>query len=85
MVNKTHANTCRGKGYGSALIDFALKQGATKVDVNEQSASALDFYQARGFRIIGRDYAHGLHWGAFISRNDMTLILEAIKSFILNC
>ena len=45
----------RGKGYGSALIDFALKQGATKVDVNEQNASALNFYQARGFRIIGRD------------------------------
>ncbi|MBD5336933.1 MAG: GNAT family N-acetyltransferase, partial [Bacteroides sp.] len=45
----------RGKGYGSALIDFALKQGATKVDVNEQNTSALNFYQARGFRIIGRD------------------------------
>ena len=45
----------RGKGYGSALIDFALKQGATKVDVNEQNVSALNFYQARGFRIIGRD------------------------------
>ena len=46
---------CRGKGYGSTLIDFALKQGATKVDVNEQNASALNFYQAKGFRIIGRD------------------------------
>ena len=45
----------RGKGYGSALIDFALKQGTTKVDVNEQNTSALNFYQARGFRIIGRD------------------------------
>ena len=45
----------RGKGYGSALIDFALKQGATKVDVNEQNASALNFYQVRGFRKIGRD------------------------------
>ena len=48
-------DSCRGKGYGSALIDFALKQGATKVDVNEQNVSALNFYQARGFRIIGRD------------------------------
>ena len=46
---------CRGKGYGAALIDFALKQDATKVDVNEQNAYALNFYQARGFRIIGRD------------------------------
>ena len=48
-------DSCRGKGYGSALIDFALKQGATKVDVNEQNASALNFYQARGFKIIGRN------------------------------
>ena len=48
-------DNCRGKGYGSALTDFALKQGATKVDVNEQNASALNFYQARGFRITGRD------------------------------
>ena len=48
-------DSCRGKGYGSALVAFALKQGATKVDVNEQNASALNFYQARGFRIIGRD------------------------------
>ena len=48
-------DSCRGKGYGSALIDFALKQGATKVDVNEQNTSALNFYQARGFKIIGRD------------------------------
>ena len=48
-------DSCRGKGYGSALIDFALKKGATKVDVNEQNASALNFYQARGFRIIGRN------------------------------
>ena len=48
-------DNCRGKGYGSALIYFALKQGATKVDVNEQNASALNFYQARGFKIIGRN------------------------------
>ena len=50
---------CRDKDYGSALINFALKQGATKVDVNEQNASALHFYQARGFRIIGRDETDG--------------------------
>ena len=48
-------DSCRGKGYGSALVAFALKQGATKVDVNEQNAPALNFYQVRGFRIIGRD------------------------------
>lgn len=45
----------RGMGYGSALIEFAKRQGATKVDVNEQNPSALNFYKAKGFRIIGRD------------------------------
>lgn len=45
----------RGQGYGSALIEFAKQQGATKVDVNEQNPSALNFYKARGFSIIGRD------------------------------
>lgn len=46
---------CRGQGYGSALIEFAKQRGATKVDVNEQNSSALNFYKAKGFRIIGRD------------------------------
>lgn len=46
---------CRGQGYGSALIEFAKQRGATKVDVNEQNPSALDFYKAKGFRVIGRD------------------------------
>lgn len=46
---------CRGQGYGSALIEFAKQRGATKVDVNEQNPSALNFYKAKGFRIIGRD------------------------------
>lgn len=45
----------RGQGYGSAFIEFAKQRGATKVDVNEQNPSALDFYKAKGFRIIGRD------------------------------
>lgn len=45
----------RGHGYGSALIEFARQRGATKVDVNEQNPSALDFYKAKGFRIISRD------------------------------
>lgn len=48
-------NVCRHKGYGSALIDFAKQKGITKVDVNEQNPSALNFYKAKGFRIIGRD------------------------------
>lgn len=45
----------RGQGYGSALIEFAKQRGATKVDVNEQNPSALNFYKAKGFRVIGRD------------------------------
>ena len=45
----------RGRGYGSALIEFAKQQGATTVDVNEQNPSALNFYKAKGFRIISRD------------------------------
>lgn len=46
---------CRGHGYGSSLIEFAIERGATKVDVNEQNALALSFYLNKGFRITGRD------------------------------
>lgn len=46
---------CRGCGYGSILVEFAVRRGAVKVDVNEQNPSALAFYQSKGFRIIGRD------------------------------
>ena len=45
----------REQGYGSSLIEFAIDHGATKVDVNEQNPRALAFYQAKGFKIIGRD------------------------------
>lgn len=45
----------RGQSYGSALIEFAKQRGATKVDVNEQNPSALNFYKAKGFCMIGRD------------------------------
>lgn len=45
----------RGMGYGSALIEFAKRQGATKVDVNEQNPTALNFYKAKGFHVISRD------------------------------
>lgn len=44
-----------GHGYGSALMDFAMRRGATKVDVNEQNPSALSFYKAKGFRVVARD------------------------------
>ena len=45
----------RGQGYGSVLVEFANREGATKVDVNEQNPSALNFYKVKGFRIISRD------------------------------
>lgn len=45
----------RGQGYGSTLIDFARQRGATKVDVNQQNTSALNFYKAKGFRVVARD------------------------------
>lgn len=48
-------NERRGHGCGSVLIEFAKRRGATKVDVNEQNPSALNFYKAKGFRIISRD------------------------------
>lgn len=50
---------CRNHGYGSALIDFAKRKGAVKVDVNEQNPSALKFYEAKGFRVIARDETDG--------------------------
>ncbi len=45
----------QGKGYGSALIDFAIREGVVAVDVNEQNPSALAFYLSKGFRIVSRD------------------------------
>lgn len=44
-----------GNGFGSMLIEFAKRQGAAKVDVNEQNHYAVKFYQANGFNVTGRD------------------------------
>lgn len=49
----------RGRGYGSALMEFAKQYGATKVDVNEQNPSALNFYKSKGFRITAKDLTDG--------------------------
>lgn len=48
-------STSRGNGYGSMLIELAKEQGATEVDVNEQNSSAVGFYMAKGFKLVGRD------------------------------
>ena len=45
----------RGRGYGSALIEYAIQKGATRVDVNEQNQMAHAFYRAKGFMATGRD------------------------------
>src|SRR5690606_22587200 len=45
----------RGTGVGSALLAHAIaEQGVTRVDVNEQNASAAGFYAHRGFEVVGR-------------------------------
>lgn len=46
---------CRGRGFGSVLVDFAKRKGAVAVDVNEQNCAAYQFYSARGFKVIARD------------------------------
>jgi len=45
----------RGTGVGSALLAHAIaEQGVTRVDVNEQNASAAGFYAHRGFEVVSR-------------------------------
>ncbi len=43
----------QGEGIGSALLSFALKQGARFLWVLEQNEKALGFYKARGFSPTG--------------------------------
>lgn len=44
-----------GQGVGTLLLQHALKQAPNaRVDASEQASSALPFYLARGFRIVGR-------------------------------
>lgn len=47
--------TQRGNGIGTALLTHAITEhGVTRVDVNEQNASAAGFYAQRGFEVVGR-------------------------------
>lgn len=39
---------------GSRLLKFAIDQGMTQVDVNEENPGAIAFYEAMGFRRKGR-------------------------------
>lgn len=45
----------RGKGYGKSLLMYALDNlNVKKVDVNEQNAQAVGFYERFGFKAINR-------------------------------
>ena len=44
-----------GQGGGRQLVDYARQlKGPLVVDVNEQNASAIGFYQALGFEVFDR-------------------------------
>ncbi len=46
----------RGKGIGRELVRHVVRQcGVRQVDVNEQNAQAVGFYERMGFRTFGRD------------------------------
>lgn len=50
---------CR-RGGGRMLIEYARRlKGPLTVDVNEQNPEAVRFYQAVGFRIVGRSEVDG--------------------------
>lgn len=45
----------RGSGVGTALLAHAVAEhGVTRLDVNEQNALAVGFYEHRGFEVVGR-------------------------------
>ncbi len=46
----------QGKGYGSALLNFAFEEKRIrKIDVNEQNTTAYQFYINRGYHAVSRD------------------------------
>lgn len=54
------APEARGSGVGRLLVAHAIqRQGARRVDVDEQNAQALGFYQHLGFEVTGRSPLDG--------------------------
>ncbi len=49
----------RGTGIGTALLGFAVENGACRVDVNEQNHKARSFYGKHGFEVCGRSETDG--------------------------
>ncbi|BAN97576.1 hypothetical protein E05_28100 [Plautia stali symbiont] len=48
------------KGIGARLVHYTIRYlSAKKVDVNEQNAAALGFYQHLGFQVTGRSSVNG--------------------------
>ncbi len=46
----------QGKGYGSALLNYAFEEkNIRKIDVNEQNTAAYQFYLNRGYHAVSRD------------------------------
>ncbi len=46
----------QGKGYGSALLNFAFEEKhIRKIDVNEQNTKAYQFYINRDYHTVVRD------------------------------
>ncbi|WP_334187550.1 GNAT family N-acetyltransferase [Noviherbaspirillum sp.] len=51
----------RGTGIGRRLAEYAIRRwNVTEVDVNEQNAQAIGFYEKLGFRTQGRTAVDGL-------------------------
>lgn len=51
----------RGTGVGKLLLRHAIDTlGVNKVDVNEQNAQAVGFYQHMGFRVVDRSDTDGM-------------------------
>ncbi len=50
----------RGRGVGKALLRHAVeRQGARRLDCNEQNPQARGFYEHEGFRVVGRSARDG--------------------------
>lgn len=53
-------NDARGKGIGKQLLEYGIANcKVAKVDVNEQNAQAVGFYEYMGFHILNRSELDG--------------------------